>query len=177
MARKLPPQHRADTPGTYIPRGDSAFDRDRYDREIAQLEEAGEPRSSHPIERYYSGATRYDLQATEILFGQKVSPADYYNFRDDQPEKWILRRLSWDQWHRVMALVESGNLSEAQLLACRYGISEVQNSPIKLEGAQAGMLTHADMQRIHDADAGLALLLGFAAWMYSRPLSDQEKKA
>ena len=176
MARKLPPQHRSDTPGIYIPRGDSSFDKDRFDREVAQLEAAGEPKSSHPIERYYSGTTRYDLQATEILFGQQVKASDYFR-SSDEPERWTLRRLSWDQWHRVMALVEGGNLSDAQLLACRYGISEVQNSPIKLEGCLAGMLTHADMQRIHDADAGLALLLGFAVWMYSRPLSDQEKKA
>ncbi|WP_434424616.1 hypothetical protein [Nannocystis pusilla] len=175
MARKLPPQHRADVPGIYIPRSDSSFDRDRFDRELKQLEEAGEAKSSHPIERYYAGHTRYDLQATDLILGQAVKVADYFR-AGDEPEKWILRRLTWDQWHRVMALIEQGQLSEAQLLACRLGIADVQNSPIKLEGTQAGLLTHADMQRIHDADAQLALLLGFAVWMYSKPLTDQEKK-
>lgn len=175
MARKLPPQHRADVPGIYIPRSDSSFDRDRYDRELKQLEEAKEPKSSHPVERYYAGLTRYDLQAVDMFLGQAVKVADYFK-AGEEPEKWTLRRLTWDQWHRVMALVEAGNLSEAQLLACRLGIADVQGSPIKLEGPPAGLLTHADMQRIHDADAQLPLLLGFAVWMYSKPLTDQEKK-
>lgn len=175
MARKLPPQHRADVPGIFIPRSDSSFDRDRYDREVAQLEAEGGSRKDHPVDRYYSGATRYDLQASEVLFGQPTTAGTY--FRPElNPERWTLRRLDWDQWHRVMGLIEAGQFGQAQLLAARFGIKSVENSPLKLEGAEAGCLTHQDMQKIHDADAALATALGFACWKYSRPLDDGEKK-
>lgn len=175
MARKRPPQHRADAPGVFIPRSDSSFDQDRYDRELAQLEAEGGSRKDHPIERYYSGSTRYDLAAQELLFGQVTTAGSYFR-PEENPEKWILRRLDWDQWHRVMGLIEQGAFGQAQLLAARFGIKGVENSPIKLEGAEAGLLTHQDMQRIHDADATLATALGFAAWKFSRPLDDVEKK-
>lgn len=175
MARKRPPQHRADVPGVFIPRSDGAFDRDRYDREVARLEADGGDRSAHPIERYYSGETRYDLQAVEVLFGESVCAGDY--FRGEDPERFTLRRLDWSQWHQVMSLIESGSFSQAQLLAARVGVAGVENSTIKLTGAAAGMLTHDDMQRLFDADPGLPSALGFAAWRYSRPLSESEKKS
>lgn len=176
MARKIkPPQHRADAPGIFIPRGDSSFDQDRYDREIAQLEAEGGSRKDHPIERYYSGATRYDLSAQELLFGQTTTAGSYFR-AEDNPEKWILRRLDWDQWHRAMGLIEQGAFGQAQLLAARFGVKGVENSSIRLEGAEAGCLTHADMQRIFDTDATLPTALGFACWKYSRPLDESEKK-
>lgn len=175
MARKRPPQHRADVPGVFIPKSDSSFDRDRYDREILKMKEEGHDLHLHPIERYFSGETRYDLQATEVLFGESCCASDY--FKKDEPEKFVLRRLDWAQWHAVMALIEQEQFGQAQLLACRYGVAEVQGSPIKLQGAQAGMLSHEDMQRLFDADPTLPSSLGFAVWRYSRPLTDAEKKA
>lgn len=174
MARRRPPQHRADTPGTFIPRNDSSFDKDRFDKEIAKLDAEGGDKGSHPIERYYSGETRYDLQATEVLFGEGVCAGDY--FKKEDPERFTLRRLDWSQWHAVMALIEGGQFGQAQLLAARYGVSGVENSTIKLSGAQAGLLSHEDMQRLFDADPALPSSLGFAVWRYSRPLSDAEKK-
>ena len=175
MARKRPPQHRADIEGTFILKTDSSFDRDRDDKELAKMEAEGVDIASHPIERYYAGATRYDLQATDLLFGEPVCAGDY--FKMDDPERFILRRLDWDQWHRVMGLIEQGAFTQAQLLATRFGVSEVQNSPLKLSGAAQGMLTHEDMQRLFEADSALPSALGFAVWRYSRPLTDSEKKA
>jgi hypothetical protein len=174
MARKRPPQHRADVPGIFIPRNDSSFDKDRADKEIQRMKDEGLDVNQHPIERYYSGETRYDLQAVETLFGEPVTANSY--FTKDQPERFTLRRLDWDQWHRVMGLIDAGAFSQAQLLATRYGVSGVENSPLKLTGAQAGMLTHEDMQRLFDADPGLPSNLGFAVWKYSRPLTESEKK-
>ncbi|MBL9105195.1 MAG: hypothetical protein JNL82_29890 [Myxococcales bacterium] len=175
MARTRPPQHRADVPGVFILRSDGSFDRDRYDREVARMTADGVDRATHPIERYYAGATRYDLQATEVLFGENVRAGDY--FRGEEPERFILRRLDWEQWHRVMALIEGGQIAQAQLLATRMGVVAVENSTIKLAGAAAGMLTHDDMQRLFDADSALPSVLGFAVWRYSRPLTETEKKA
>lgn len=166
MARKRPPQHRADVPGVFIPRSDSSFDRDRYDREIELMKAEGKDIGQHPVEQYYSGVTRYDLQAG----------AQEY-FTRDEPERCILRRLDWDQWHRVMGALEAGANVQAQLLACRYGVAAVENSTLRLAGAAAGMLTHEDMQQLFDADSALPSALGFAVWRYSRPLTESEKKA
>ena len=176
MARNRPPQHRADTPGVFIPRSDSSFDRDRVDRELLAMAEQDIATAAHPINRYYAGETRYDLQATDELLGQAVAAAAYFD-PGKEPERFILRRLDWEQWHRVLGLLEQGQLGQGQLLAARYGVAEVQNSHIKLAGAAAGMLTHEDMQGLCDADPGLPIALGFACWRYSRPLTDAEKKA
>lgn len=177
MARLKPPQHRADIPGHYIPRSDSSFDRDRYDREINSMKEGELDVNQHPIERYYSGETRYDLQAVESFMGGTCCAGDYFKIGNEPPERFFLRRLDWAQWHSVLHLVEAGNFSQAQLLACRYGVAGVENSTIKLPSAASGMLSHEDMQRLFDADPTLPSSLGFAAWRYSRPLMESEKKA
>lgn len=140
------------------------------------MEAEGQDKAHHPIERYYAGETRYDLQAADLLFGEPVTAGSYFDSSKD-PERFTLRRLDWAQWHSVMGLIEQGAFGQAQLLAARYGIAGVENSTIKLTGAGAGMLTHEDMQRLFDADPALPSALGFAVWKYSRPLTDQEKKA
>lgn len=175
MARKIPPQHRADTPGVFIARNDSSFDADRVARELLLMGEQGIDAALHPVERYYAGATRYDLQAPDMVLGQVVRAADY--FRRDTPEEFVLRRLDWEQWHRVLGLIEGGQFAAAQLLAARLGVAEVRGSPLKLQGAAAGLLTHEDMQRLFEADSSLPSTLGFAVWRHSRPLTDAEKKA
>jgi hypothetical protein len=92
MARKRPPQHRADVAGIYIPRSDSSFDQDRYDREVKRMKEEGLEINAHPIERYYAGKTRYDLDAQGELFGASVCARDYFD-ASKEPERWTLRRL------------------------------------------------------------------------------------
>lgn len=174
MARKRPPQHRADTPGIFIPRNDSSFDRDRHDKEIARMKEEGLDIHQHPLERYYRGKTRYDLDASDLLFGVETSPRTYFNL--ESPEMWSLRRLDWAQYHKVMSLISSGDIDQGQLLAARFGVSGVENSTLKLKGAEAGLLSNEDMQAIFDADVGLLSSLGYAVWMYSQPLSSAEKK-
>jgi hypothetical protein len=176
MARNRPPQHRADTPGIWIARTDSSFDRDRFDRELLELAAQDLDPATHPVSRYYAGDTRFDLQAADRLFDQAVTAGAYFD-ASKEPERFILRRLDWEQWHRVMSLVEQGAFTAGQLLAARYGVAEVQNSPLKLTGATAGLLTHEDMQRLFEADPALPSALGLACWRYSRALTDPEKKA
>jgi len=73
--------------------------------------------------------------------------------------------------------MQSADFDQGQLVACRFGVAGVENSSLKLKGMEAGCLTHEDMQALHDADPGLLTALGYAVWMYSKPLTDQEKKA
>lgn len=175
MARKRPPQHRADIEGIFIPRSDESFDKDRHERELAKLKDEGLDIHQHPIERYYAGKTRYDLDAPDTLFGQTVCARDYFD-SSKNPEKWTLRRLDWAQWHKVASLIAADDFDQGQLLAARYGVKSIENSPITLKGAEAGCLTHEDMQKIHDAEIGLLAGLGFAVWKYSEPLRESEKK-
>ncbi|MCY1055438.1 hypothetical protein [Nannocystis sp. SCPEA4] len=181
MARKLPPQHRADVAGIYIPANDTSIDKDRFYSELERMKAEGLDPEEHPIRRYYRGLTRFDLQAQDMLFGQPVKAGDYFG---PDAERWVLRRLSWDQWYEVTGLwkisdgtVDPASARQAQLRACRYGIAGVEGTNLKLDGAQAGSLTHGDMQRIFDLDRGLPPILGDAIIAYSLPLSDQEKKA
>ena len=170
MARRSrPPQHRADTPGIFIPADDLSFSRERYETELEKMRAEGLDPADHPVARYYSGKTRYDLQAQDVLFGQPCRAGDYFG---PDAERWTLRRLSWDQWYEVTGLSPRA----AALRACQYGIRGVEGLKIELSGAEAGRLTHADMQRIYDVDQGLPLVLGDAVIGYSMPLTDAEKK-
>lgn len=170
MARKpRPPQHRADAPGVFIPAEDLSFSRERYEREIERMKEEGLDPDDHPVRRYYRYLTRLDLQADDTLFGQPTRAGDYFG---PDAERWTIRRLSWDQWYEVTSL----SPKNAALRACRYGIRGVSGLQIQLEGAEAGVLTHADMQRIYELDQALPLVLGDAVIGYSMPLSSAEKK-
>ena len=173
--RKRPPQHRADAPGVFIPRTDESFDRDRYDAEIRKMREAKLPIADHPIERYYSGRTRYDLDASDLLFGQEVTARGY--FSREAPEMFVLRRLGRAEFHRVMHLAEAGQVVEGQLLACRYGVAAVENSTVRLQGAESGLLTHEDMQSLFEAEQTLCSALGFAVFRFGQQLTPAEKKA
>lgn len=175
MALRRPPTHRADAPIVYIDSTDSAWDSDMLDREVELLVAEGKTILDHPFGQYVSGITRYDLDATHELFGEKKSARTYID-EAKEPVKWELHRLTWEQWAECIQSMRSGRTLSAKMLACRYGIKKTDGGGLDIDN-KGRCLSDKDMTRIHEIDHGLPERLGDAVLRASRELSDDEKKA
>jgi len=172
MARR-PPQHAADARGIYIPPDDDAWDHERIQSEIEKLTSNSD---DHPFRRYYSGETRYDLDAPIKVGGVDARITDYI---DDakKPERWELRRLSPRDYTGLINRwgdASGEGRALAQYDACVIGIGGCENGPT-LRGAKIGRLTDSDMEYIVGTD--LVGQLGTAVIHFSMPLRSDEGKA
>ena len=75
MAIRRPPQHAADAPILYVCSEDDAWDLERIERERKALKNEGGGR--HCLDVYYSGETRYDIDAPHTVGGSTVTPRSY----------------------------------------------------------------------------------------------------
>ena len=86
---KRPPQHAADAAPLFIARTDDAWDDERIKRERAAMKADGKAR--HPVQVYYSGSSRYDLDAPATVGGQAATPREYLR-EGSTPTVFHLRR-------------------------------------------------------------------------------------
>lgn len=204
MALKVPRHSISATP-IYIAQTDPAWDRDRIKRENDEVEAAlsawresqteghdPPPRppghEERPINIYFSGESRYDLDARHPWRGEHVAARDYLT---GDPTRFVLRRMSMTSFARVTdwiqrrtkAEAESGRVDASEwnqimLYCAQHGIADVQN----LEGfdleRSGELVSEASIQVLHDV-GGMALIeeLGLAVFRLSQPLSKAEKKA
>jgi hypothetical protein len=116
----------------FVPINDAAWDFERADREAEALREAWEadrerrkeggeelrdeawdPAEHHPFWAYFSGRTRYHIDDPEL---------QPYLDRSKSPERWTIRRLSFDERQRAQAHLREGRLEEAYWLAFFAGV-------------------------------------------------------
>lgn len=173
MARKLIPQHAPDAAIIYVPEDDDAWDTARLESERARMAAAGESPDLHPVTRYQSGQTRFDIDAPGQVLGQVVTPRQYLD-ESRRPWRFRLRRLGPQEYDDVQALIEKGDARHAFSLACRVGLDSVENAPVTLQGGAGRPLSQSDVQWLHDQ--GLRRGIGAAVWLASVPLTDAEKK-
>lgn len=187
---KRPPAHRVDATPVLILHADDAWDHERIEKEEADVEAENERRtkaareskkppelldiSEHPYHRYQRGDTRMDLEAASTWRGQHLSAADYLR-EDGEPVRFVLRRLRWDEYHRVRALMARG--SEAALRACQYGLVDIEGGGELSIDPDAAERSDAEMQMLHDFDPDLAVMIGMAVMAASARLRPDEKKA
>jgi hypothetical protein len=182
-----PPHYAADKPGHYVYRGDDSIDRERYDRELAEMGAAAEARltaapgadvrdllpGEHPLERYWTGAHRFDLDAVDYFLGKPVTIRDY--FSKGKPAIFVFRRLTAEQYHSCMAMRRRGDYELASLRACRLGLVDIIDGDIKV--TRGDELSDATMKALQDADPNLPVWLGSAILFgYCKPATDAEKK-
>jgi len=185
-----PPHYAADKPGHYIARTDDALDTERYHAELEAMgaelakrleadpdldvKATGLLVTDHPLNRYWSGAHRFDLDAVDYFMGAPVKIRDYFN--KGEPQVVVFRRLSPEEYQQCMSLRRRGDYELSSLRACRLGVIEVIGAPpIKLRRVD-GELDDASMQALHDADPDLPLWLGTANLLgYSGGLRDIER--
>lgn len=188
---KAPPRHRVDaTPVLVLHHGlEPAWDVERIDAELAEAAAENErrdeadhdpndriPLDSHPYAVYMRGDTRMDIEAELPWRGKRVTAASYLK-PDCTPLRFILRRLRWDEYYRVLGLAATSKY-DAQLRACQYGLVEAENGRkvgLKIDPERAER-SDAEMQALFELNAGLPVLIGNAVIEASKPLTDSEKK-
>lgn len=179
----MPPQHSVTAPIRFISRSDPAWDRERWETELADERLKPEEHDNHPIVQYFSGDTRYDLDAAGTVYeydgeGAKVPtprrPRDYLK-PDSRPLTWHLRRLKMTQ----QAAIEDAPKHSADLLGFTLGTTKLENGPDGLEvvGA-AGPLGNAVVDAVADRfGAEMVYEVGRAAIKASRAPTPAEKKS
>lgn len=170
--RKIAPQHRVDSEIIFIHRDDDAWDHSRIETEKAELVQSGKSADEHPVERYWSGATRYDLGAADTVLGSAVAPRDYLG---DGATRWKLRRLSRDEWRRVRDMISSEGSTQAFGFAFKRSVMDVSGEPAL---GRIGLdLSPSEDQRLADTFGdGVCAEVSIAVYKASEPLSEAEKK-
>jgi len=188
MALKRPPNHRVNATPVLIINDDPAWDQERIAKDVAEATAENERRKEdeetpgdadqidigeHPYFRYQRGETRFDLDAQTPWRGTPLSASDYL-LPGEEATRFVLRRLRWNDYHRVLSLAGQGN--EAKLCACRIGLVRVEGCPDLRIDKDATYRSDDEMQQLHDLEPRLALLIGSAVWEASQPLRESEKK-
>lgn len=186
MARLRPPQHAVDlTQVEYIPGDDDSWDHERLEREFASIAD----RQAHPFVQYFSGETRYSLDAPTTFTlrtkekGGKVSEEvvtacarDYVN-EEKKPERWKIRRIDDLVYqYEIYPLIQSSDRmanARGYREAIRRGLVGVVDGP-DLDCSRGEDVTTNDLVTI--AREGLTEQIGLAIVTISRPLTHAEKK-
>ena len=181
--KQRPPQHRVDASIIWVHPRDEAWDTERIRREKDELEAQKKDESDHPIARYLSGETRFDLDA-RMTFGDKVVTAREYLRPEEAPTLWYLNRLSAKDAYEAEAQFNTEVFGQGNpipirtyLWCCLRGVKKVENGP-DLEGAggKGKLLRDSDLEKLRSLDEQLPVLLGQAVMEASKPLREDEKK-
>lgn len=197
-----PPHYAADKSGHFIYRGDSSIDWERYERELAEMGAAAEQLlqekpgadirhltpSEHPLERYWAGAHRFDLDAVDYHLGKPVTIRDY--FSKGEPTIFVFKRLSSDEYTTCMAMrmqayrvrpdrpePDEVKIHLAANRACRFGLADIIGGPYKLTRDSDGGVSEDIMVKLQEENQYLPVGLGNAILLgYCQPLTSVEKK-
>jgi hypothetical protein len=178
----MPAQHSITAPIRFIPRADPAWDLDVALAELDGLQ--GEDHSSHPLVAYFSGSTRFDLDALGGVVARDVDGAKIveqktpraYLKPESRPTIWTLRRLKMAQ---VAALLDAPE-HQAQLSAFAAGFVAVENGPPEIADAKgvSGLTVPASvLEQIGDAvGSETVFAVGAAVLLASQAPTSAEKK-
>lgn len=178
MSMKRPPAHRADAPIVFVHPADEAWDHVRVYDEQKKMSSGGLDPKSHPVARYMSGETRYDIEAPGAVGCDQKTPSEYLNGTET---RWVLKRLSWEDYVRIRPrwdrdIAAGVDPLESYSECCRVGIVSVTGDDApELEGCGL-KLTWNDMQKIHEISISHIHYIGQAVFVASLPLTEQESK-
>jgi len=182
---KTPPLHRTDAVPTLVLFGDGdglhddAWDMERIDKERTDVAEVNKTREKgdrllmhdHPVEVYRRGDTRMDIDAEAPWRGNRVAASSYLK-ADAEATRFVLRRLSWDEYYDVVSLQLQSQV-KACARACKIGLVSANGFDLDED---RDLLSHAEMQTLFDVSPNLAIVIGRAVLAASQPLRADEKK-
>lgn len=134
---------------------------------------AGEDEEDHPLFLYFSGASRYQLDAPSKVCGEDRCARDYLK---DAPVIWTMRRLGRKPYRMIMMLERRDEREERDQEACRFGIESVSGPRAPTLNPKPAGLRESDLDKIHEYDFTLMERLGPAIIAMSKPLSAAEGK-
>lgn len=177
-----PPQHRIDATPKLIPRASAAWDHDRIAREKKEL---GDNADQHPVEQYFAGSTRYDLDASIKTEAGVCTMHDYLTGEPDVV--FVLRRPKVRQMGTLYPLCQRDVARDGQISMATYfdvaaiGLAGIEGADgWEYEQTPAGFATEETLQQIYDWDGdgslGALTQLGGAILELGAPLGRAEKK-
>lgn len=132
---------------------------------------SGLRRRDHPLEVYWSGESRYDLQAQGLFMGKPVNVREY--FTKATPTVFTLRRLTWAEWNRLVSIDDA----RTRLFAfARAGVVAIEGPGVDLKVKTGEEIPEAWMQALWEADHDWGVVVGAAVVRYNAPLTESEKK-
>lgn len=139
--------------------------------EAIEAAAAGLRREDHPLEVYWRGESRYDLQAQGHLMGKPVDVRDYFN--KGTPTIFTLRRLGWQEYNRLLEIEDA----RSRLFSfARAGVTAICGPGVDLVVKGDDGIPNAWMQALFDADHHWGITVGTAVVLYNRALTESEKK-
>ena len=164
MLNLNPPQHAPDDPPTWISPSDTAWDTERIKAEKATLGE--EAADQHPVEIYYSGATRFSLKAEIVAPEQIGGPVKITDYIIGKPTRFEIRRLDARGSRRMSGLIIKEQKTdiatgEWQFVAIKRGVVAVRNPDMELKRDDDGHLGQGFVDML-DQQGGLVLSLASA---------------
>jgi hypothetical protein len=182
MRRSFAPSHELVARMVFVSPDDSAWRNDLIDAECGEMSKdvpAAErrtiyahPETGHPFWRYWSGATRYDIDAADL---------QPYLDRTKLPEFWHFRRLTLAERAHCKALDRAGSYEESRAHAFACAVTSVDGAHGETGAALVAALTG---KRDHDAilkaaenySANCVQEVGAACIRGSQDLTPLEKK-
>lgn len=194
MLKLKPPTHAVDGLAVFISATDPAWDLDRTAAEChAQVARALADKQATvagpdavtaeltpaervaavaraPVERYYAGKTRYQLDAADWGADGKPTTARAWLKPGEKPAEFGIRRLGFRAFQEV---VEIENSRARLIEACRLGLRSITADGYKWKAVGEAPAGDEQLEALHEANPALVIEIGGAVLALSRPLDSE----
>jgi hypothetical protein len=168
----MPPQHSVTAAIRFITQGNDAWDTSNVVEERKRL---GVRTDQHPIPQYFSGETRFDLDAPSEVDGEMRTPRSYLR-EGVQPRSWSLRRLGIREVARCEDIGGTAGALEAFALAVIGAENLPPGSPTPVQGQTKRLFDNVVDELAEHVGMDEIFEVGAAAMKASRAPTSAEKK-
>ena len=119
-----------------------------------------------PVERYYAGKTRFQLDAPDWAADGSPTTARNYLKAGEKPAEFGLRRLSFRAYQEI---AELENPRARLVEACRLGLRSITADGYRWRATGDGPAGDEQIEALHEANPALVTEIGGAVLLLSRP--------
>ena len=119
-----------------------------------------------PVERYYAGKTRFQLDAPDWAADGSPTTARNYLKAGEKPAEFGLRRLSFRAYQEI---AELENPRARLVEACRLGLRSITADGYRWRATGGGPAGDEQIEALHEANPALVTEIGGAVLLLSRP--------
>ena len=123
-----------------------------------------------PVERYYAGKTRFQLDAPDWAADGSPTTARNYLKAGEKPAEFGLRRLSFRAYQEI---AELENPRARLVEACRLGLRSITADGYRWRATGDGPAGDEQIEALHEANPALVTEIGGAVLLLSRPLDSE----
>ena len=123
-----------------------------------------------PVERYFAGKTRFQLDAPDWAADGSPTTARNYLKAGEKPAEFGLRRLSFRAYQEI---AELENPRARLVEACRLGLRSITADGYRWRATGDGPAGDEQIEALHEANPALVTEIGGAVLRLSRPLDPE----